>query len=76
MLHLFFIKQLTIHKCTLLDCLKHKCRDSYVLFIPTVHAFGSVLLTHILLVQTHMTFPPPAPWDFLVPNCLVLCRVH
>ena len=38
---------------TLLDCIKHKCRDSYVLYIPTVHAFGLVLLTHTLLVQTH-----------------------
>ena len=38
---------------TLLDCIKHKCRDSYVLYIPTVHTFGSVLLTHTLLVQTH-----------------------
>ena len=38
---------------TLLDCIKYKCRDSYVLYIPTVHAFGSVLLTHTLLVQTH-----------------------
>ena len=38
---------------TLLDCIKHKCRDSYVLYIPRVHAFGFVLLTHTLLVQTH-----------------------
>ena len=38
---------------TLLDCIKHKCRDSYVLYIPTVNAFGLVLLTHTLLVQTH-----------------------
>ena len=52
-IHLFFIKRLTIHKCTLLDCIKHKCQDSYVLYIPTVHAFGSVLLAHTLLVQTH-----------------------
>ena len=44
---------------TLLDCIKHKCQDSYVLNIPTVHAFGLVLLlTHTLLVQTH-THPPP-----------------
>ena len=50
---------------TLLDYIKHKCRDSYVLYIPTVHAFGYLLLTHTLLVQTHtwyrhITFPPPA----------------
>ena len=38
---------------TLLGCIKHKCRDSYVLYIPTVHAFGLMLLTHTLLVKTH-----------------------
>ena len=44
---------------TLLDCIKHKCQDSYVLNIPTVHMFGLVLLlTHTLLVQTH-THPLP-----------------
>ena len=31
----------------------YKYRDSYVLYIPTVHTFGSVFLTHTLLVQTH-----------------------
>ena len=46
---------------TLLDCIKHKCRDSYVLYILKVHAFGSVLLTHTLLVQTH-THDVSAPW--------------
>ena len=30
-----------------------KYRDSYVLYVPTVHAFGSVNFTHTLLVQTH-----------------------
>ena len=38
---------------TLLGCIKHKCRDSYVLYIPTVHTFGLALLAHTLLVQTH-----------------------
>ena len=37
---------------TLLDCIKHKCRDSYALYKPTV--------TSVRLVQTYMTFPPPA----------------
>ena len=46
---------------TLLDFIKHKCRDSYVLYIPTVHAFGLVLLTNTLLVQTH-THDVSAPW--------------
>ena len=32
----------------------YKYRDSYVLYIFTVHAFGSVSLTHTLLVQTHI----------------------
>ena len=31
----------------------YKYWDSYVLYIPTVHAFGSVSFTHTLLVQTH-----------------------
>ena len=30
----------------------YKYWDSYGLCIPTVHAFGSVFLTHTLLVQT------------------------
>ena len=30
----------------------YKYRYSYVLYIPTVHAFISLLLTHTLLVQT------------------------
>ena len=37
-----------------IDCIKHKCRNSYVLYIPSVHASGSLLLTHTLLVQTHI----------------------
>ena len=39
----------------------YKYRDSYVLYLPTVHAFGSIFLTHTLLVYRHpyMTFPPP-----------------
>ena len=42
----------------------YKYRDSYVLYIPTVHAFGSVFLTHTLLVQTHTwRF---CPWYFHV----------
>ena len=39
----------------------YKYRDSYVLFIPTVHAFGAVKLTHTLCVQTHRHDVPP-PW--------------
>ena len=50
---------------TLLDCIKHKCRDFYVLYITTVLAFGLVLLTHTLLVQTH-THDVSAPWTRVV----------
>ena len=39
----------------------YKYRDSYVLHIPTVHTYGLLLLTHTLLVQTHIhEFPPLA----------------
>ena len=31
----------------------YKYRDSYVLYTPTVHTFGSVNFTTTLLVQTH-----------------------
>ena len=48
----------------------YKYRDSYVLYIPTVHAFGSVSLTHTLLVKTHI-HDVSAPWfkysSFLLP---------
>ena len=32
----------------------YKYRDFYVLYIPTVHAFGWLLLTLTLLKQTHI----------------------
>ena len=47
---------------TLLGCIKHKCRDSYVLYIPTVYTPSSVwcyLHTLFWYRHTHMTFPPP-----------------
>ena len=31
----------------------YKYQDSFVLYILTVHAFGSINFTHTLLVQTH-----------------------
>ena len=49
-LNLFLSKQLTINKCTLLDCTKY--RDSYVLYKPTVHNFGMVSL-HTLFWYRH-----------------------
>ena len=39
----------------------YKYRDFYVLYVPTVHAFVSLLLTHTLLVQTHI-HDVSAPW--------------
>ena len=53
-------KKLTIiNKCTLLDC-----TNTWILMycIPTVHAFGLLLLIHTLFWyrHTYMTFPPPA----------------
>ena len=47
----------------------YKYRDSYVLYIPTVHAFGSLLLTHTLLVQTH-THDVSTPWFKLLNSCV------
>ena len=53
---------------TLLDCIKHKCRDSYVLYIPTVHAPSVWYYLHTLFWyrHTHMTFLPPVPFIELV----------
>ena len=48
---LILIKQLTIHKCTLLDCTNTTIQLS-VLYTTTVQLFGSLLQTHTLLVQT------------------------
>ena len=41
----------------------YKYRDSYELYIPTTHAFGSLLLIHTLLVQT-WRFRPLIPDQF------------
>ena len=67
---LIFSKQLTINKCTLLDCTNTEIL-MYFIYL-SVHAFGSVLCTHTLLVQTHthMTFPPPLELRFYA---IVLC---
>ena len=55
----------------------YKYKDSYVLYIPiTGHAFGSVLLTHTLLVLTH-THDVSAPWvrhGTFVPFFVTLCQ--
>ena len=53
---------------TLLDCIKHKCRDSYVLYIlqytPSVWYYLHTLFWYR---HTHMTFPPPGCLLFSVP---------
>ena len=57
-LYLFLSKQLTINKCTLIDCTN---TEIPMYCIPTVHTFGSVNFTHTLLVKTH-THDVSAPW--------------
>ena len=47
-------------------------RDSCVLYIPTVHVFGSVFLTHSFGADTHVTFPPPKGY----PHRMRLLRGH
>ena len=45
-----------------------KYRDSYVLYKPTVHTFGTVSLhTLFWYWHTHMTFPPPAQHTQIAP---------
>ena len=56
----------------------YKNRDSYVLYIPIVHTFGSVNFTHTLFVQTH-THDVSAPWAMPVDALAmtsVLCLLH
>ena len=49
----------------------YKYRDSYVLYIPTVHTFGSALL-----VQT-LTHDVSAPWPTNTENnSLILSQTH
>ena len=50
----------------------YKYQDSYVLYLPRVHAFGSKFLTHILLVQTH-THDVSTPWIFH--NYITACKL-
>ena len=58
---LIFSKQLTINKFTLLDCTNTEILMYCLYDTSTVHVFGSVLLTHTLLVQTHI-HDVSAPW--------------
>ena len=55
----------------------YKERDSYVLYIPTVHAFGSLSLTNTFWYRhTNMTFPPPGflPVYFFQGHNLAKCK--
>ena len=53
----------------------YKYRDSYVLYIPTVHVVDSLLLTHTLLVQTH-THDFSAPCSTLYAHMYTMYIVH
>ena len=48
----------------------YKYRDSYVLYIPKVHAFDSLLLKHTLLVQTHIHYVSAPGPDYKGPTIL------
>ena len=55
----------------------YKNRDSYVLYIPIVHTFGSVNFTHTLLVQTHphdVSAPLVQVVRIIVQNCVHFYR--
>ena len=52
-MHIKLIFKLTINNKQMYSPRLYKNRDSYALYMPTVHAFGSVKFTHTLLVQTH-----------------------
>ena len=55
----------------------YKYRDSYVLYISTVHTFfGSLLLTHTLLVQTHVYLHDDvsAPWSIGLKGTGIRCE--
>ena len=55
----------------------YKYRDSFVLYIPTLHPFGSVLLSHTLLIQTHIhDVPPPATASIKKKDISFLHIVH
>ena len=53
----------------------YKYQDSYVLDIPTVHTFGSLLLTHTLLVQTH-THDVSTPRSFIYKIVILFVCVY
>ena len=70
---LIFSKQLTINKCTLLDCTNTEIL-MYFIYL-SVHAFGSVLCTHTLLVQTHThDVSAPSGTKVLCYRPLFLCK--
>ena len=52
-MYIKLIFKLTINNKQMYSPRLYKYRDSYELYIHTVHTFGSVNFTHTLLVQTH-----------------------
>ena len=61
-MYIKLISKQTINNKQMYSPRLYKYRDSYVPYVPTVHTFGSVFLTHTLLVQTH-THDVSAPWN-------------
>ena len=54
MLNLFLSKQLTINKCTLLDCTNTEIRMYCIVYIPThAHLWFGKLYTHSFGTDTH-----------------------
>ena len=57
---LILSKQLTINKCTLLDCINTEIL-MYCIYLQYTPSVRYSLYTLFWYRHTHMTFPPPAP---------------
>ena len=70
-MHIKPLFKLTINNKQMYSPSLYKYQDSYVLYKPAVHTFGSVFFTHTLLVQTH-THDISASWvASVIPGILV-----
>ena len=66
-MHIKLIFNQTINNKQMYSPRLYKYRDSYVLYIATVHTFGSVNFTHTLLLQTHIhDVSAPLPKSYIV----------